>query len=165
MRREFSASPGKTAGPLLAMRVIAGLFGLAAAAFWQNWLLAGLFMAVTLLCSLAAGVLAYRILARPVMLRIDESGIFMKRLAVTVPWQALSHVERIDLDGETVHALVETEGGHPVFAERGLMVGAALNARAGLPPLAVTMSTYDGTPDEFEAAVAAIGGLQIVDQT
>lgn len=158
----FSAAPATTAGLFAALFVAAVLFAWGAQALWQNVLIAGLLLAPALLCGLGAAILAYRLVVRPTMLRVGPDGIFIKRLAVTIPWQALARVERIERNGETLFSLIEAEGGHPVFDERGLLLGAALNQKAGLPPLAVTMTAYDGTPEQFEAAVRAQGRVDLV---
>lgn len=148
---------------MLGLLACAAVFLYAASRYWEFWPVAGLMIAIALVTALGAVILAYRIVSRPVMLRVDADGIFLARLAVTIPWQALARIERVQLRGETVHSLVEAEGGHPVFDERGLLLGAAMNQRLGMPPLSINMSTLDGTPEALEAAILGFGRVPVVD--
>ena len=158
-----SASRGKTLWPMLGLLICAGVFLFAASRYWDFWPIAGVLLALALVMAIGAVILAYRVLSRPVMLRVDADGIYLARLAVTIPWQALARIERVSVRGETVHSLVEAEGGHPVFDERGLLLGAAVNQRLGLPPLAISMSTLDGSAEALEAAILGFGRVPIVD--
>jgi len=151
---ELRASRARTLGPFLLMAVLSAGFAGATVMTWQRWWLAGILLFLALACASGAGILGWRILARPVMVRIGPEGIFLKRLAVTIPWAALARIERREIAGETVFALIEAPEGHPVFDERGLLLGAALNEKAGLPPLAISMAHHDATPDAFADAVA-----------
>ena len=148
---------------MLGLLICAGVFLYAASRYWEILPVAGLMIALALVTALGAVILAYRIVSRPVMLRVDGEGIYLARLAVTIPWQALARIERVSVRGETVHSLVEAEGGHPVFDERGLILGAAMNQRLGMPPLSISMSTLDGSAEALEAAILGFGQVPIVD--
>lgn len=160
--RDFPASVPKTLVPFGA---VVGLTAGCAAIMvwtWDIFLIAGLFLVLMLAFAFAGAILAYRLIARPTMLRVDAAGIYMKRLGVTIPWEALARIERVNWNGEVLFALVEREGGHPVFDERALLLGAAMNEKAGLPPLAISMAQYAGTVEDFEATVVAVGEVDIV---
>jgi len=130
---------------------------------WENALISGALMVLTALLGFAGMVLAYRLVLRPVMLRVGPDGIYLKRLGVTVPWEAIERIERFTWhQKEELFELVEAESQHPVFDERSLLLGAAMNQKIGLPPLAIQMAQYSGTADDFEAAVRAAGGPEIV---
>jgi len=130
---------------------------------WKNALLSGALIVFTALLVFAALVLAYRLVLRPVMLRVGPDGIYIKRLGVTVPWEAIERIERFTWrQKEELFELVETESQHPIFDERSVLLGAAMNQKIGLPPLAIQMAQYSGRAEDFEAAVRAAGGPEIV---
>lgn len=163
MITEFRASPRKTLPIFLVLLAAMASFAFGAASTWSNPLVSGALLVPAALCLIGAGILGYRLLARPVMLRIGPEGIYMKRLGVTLPWDALARIERTDWQGQLLFALIPAEGDHPVLEERTLLLGAALNKRLSLPDLAVQMAYYDGTPEAFETAIKAAGGPEIVD--
>ncbi len=140
--------------------------GLAAVAWASSstWLRSGALLFGAVFCAAITAVLLYRLAAEPVLVRIDDGGIYLKRLGVAVPWEALDRVERFTKDGEEMVELVERVGGHPVFETRSLALGAAANALAGLPPLCENLSGTDGTPDMFAAAVEAVGRVPLTDR-
>lgn len=159
----FYPDPRLTGALFAGAVLIAGLaLGLAIAS-GMSGLLAGLALFVTLVASGAAAILGYRLVVRPVMLRVDGHGVFFKRLAVTIPWEALEQIEIVPFRNGYVAALRETAGGHPVFDEQGVLLGAALNRRAGLPPLAVSMQGLSGTLDTFVMAVRRVGAVPVSD--
>jgi len=161
--REFSASVSKTLPPFFLVLGAAVACGVLAWLAWDNALISGALMVVTAVLCLAAAILAYRLLFRPVMLRVGPEGIYLKRLGVTLPWAAIGRIERFTISsGDTLFELVETDAQHPVFDERTVLLGAAMNHRLGLPALCVQMGQYTGTPEDFEAAVRAAGGPEIV---
>lgn len=159
---EFHASRWKTlplfAGLLVTAGVSAGLVRLAG----EAWLLAGILSLAALITGAGALVLAYRLVMRPVMLRVDEDGVFFKRLAVTVPWEAIARVETVAFKDRQVFSLVRADGEHAVYLERGVMIGSALNEKLGLPPLAITMDDLVGSEEDFAAAVEVIGRVPVV---
>ncbi|MCI4645796.1 MAG: hypothetical protein MRY64_13535 [Hyphomonadaceae bacterium] len=163
VRTEFSAARGSTLVYFLGIGALALICGLGAAVFWSNSIVSGALLVPCAACLFGASILAYRLTARPVMLRISHEGIYLKRLGVTFPWEALARIERMDWQGTPLFALIRTDAPHPVFEERTVLLGAALNARLGLPDLAIQMSHYDGTAEDFEAAVRAAGGTAIQD--
>ena len=159
--REFTASFGKTLVPFLGLAAAAIAGGGLTFLAWDNAPLSGALIVLTALLALGALILAYRLAFRPVMLRVGPDGLYLKRLGVTLPWEAIGRIERFTWRGETLFELIETEAQHPVFDERALLLGAALNRKIGLPPLAVQMTQYSGSPEDFEAAVRAAGGPEI----
>ena len=153
----FSASLVRTL-PVFAVM----LAGFAATAFlvaanWDNWLLSGALILPALLLALASAILAYRLIARPVMLEVNPEGIFIKRLGVTLPWDAIAAIEPFDWRGQALFRLVPAEPPHPVLTERTVLLGAALNARLGLPELVVQMPETSGTALDFVQAVRLAG--------
>lgn len=160
---EFTASAGKTLPPFLLMTALAVGLAIAAAANWASFLVAGILLVPAALCLLAAVILGYRILMRPVMLRVGPDGLFMKRLSVTIPWDALSRIERTSWKGNPLFALVPAKPRHPVLEERTVLLGAAMNHRLGLPDHVVQMEHYNGSAADFESAVRAAGGPVITD--
>ncbi|MEM1150952.1 MAG: hypothetical protein AAGI03_10385 [Pseudomonadota bacterium] len=159
--REFSASVAKTLPVFLALAVTALASAGGTILFWDDALVSGALIAVTALLGLGVVILGYRLMVRPVMLRVGPDGIYLKRLGVTLPWVAIGRIERLTWHGETLFELVEAETQHPIFDERALLLGAAMNEKLGLPPLVVQMAQYTGTPDDFEAAVRAASGRVI----
>ncbi len=160
--REFTASTRKTLPPFAMLFAAALASGALIWLSWENALISGALMVLTALLVLAALVLAYRLVLRPVMLRVGPDGIYIKRLGVTVPWEAIERIERFTWhQKEELFELVETEIQHPVFDERSVLLGAAMNQKIGLPPLAIQMAQYSGTAADFEAAVRAAGGPEI----
>lgn len=162
---EFTASAGKTLPPFFLMTALTAGFVMAAAAAWANFLVAGILLVPAGLCLLGAVILGYRILLRPVMLRVGPDGLFMKRLSVTIPWEALSRIERTSWKGNPIYALIPAEPRHPALEERTVLLGAAMNHRLGLPDHVVQMEQYSGSPVDFEDAVRAVDGPVIVDAT
>ena len=163
MTREFSASPSSAILPLILTLGVAFIFSALAALNWDNAFLSGIFLLPVLLGLLGTGILLYRIVLRPVMLRVSPEGLYIKRLGTLVPWEAIARIERINFKGDTLFSILETETGHPVFDKQALLLGAAMNLKAGLPPLAIAMSQYNGTPADFEAAVTAASAIDITD--
>jgi len=145
--------------------MLAIAFGCSALALlsWENAWLSGALLLPVLLALFAIGILLYRLVMRPVMVRIGPDGLYLMRLSTTIPWEAISRIERIPHAKETLFSIIEVETGHPIFDERPLLLGAALNEKVGLPPISVAMSQYDGTPDAFEAAVKAASSVEFVD--
>ncbi len=160
---EFTASAGKTLPPFFLMTALTAGIAVAAMVTWANFLVAGILLVPAALCLLGAAILAYRILLRPVMLRVGPGGLFMKRLSVTIPWEALSRIERRSWKGNPVFALIPAEPRHPALEERTVLLAAAMNQRVGLPDHVVQMEQYDGSPVDFETAVHAAGGPVITD--
>lgn len=129
-----------------------------------DWWLAGLAWFLALVFGSAAAILLYRLLAHPVMVRVSGEGVFIRRLGVTLPWAAIDHVERRNMRGQPLLAITETPAGHPVFDEQTVILGAALNEKAGLPPLAISGTGLDGSVDDIAAAMVRIGGVTVRDQ-
>ena len=128
-----------------------------AQANWTYWLVAGIAVFLALVFAGAAAVLIYRFVIHPEMVRIGHDGIWLKRLAVTIPWDAIARVDRAEYKGRPLLAIIERDGGHPVFDEQALILGAALNAKAGLPPLAISTDGLEASIDEIASALASYG--------
>lgn len=160
----FHAARGRTAGLIAALLFATFIAVGLARAFWANWLVSGVLLAVVLGLMMVVAVLALRLLGRPVMMRVDETGIWLKRLQLTVPWEALQRVELVSAHGTTLAALVEREDGHPVFRSRPILLGAALNEKAGLPPLAISMDDHEGSIDDLAEAIRAVGRVPVEDR-
>ena len=149
----------------------AGLLGAAAVCGFfarQEWgtpWLAGLLMTICGALALLGLILLRRALLRPVMLRVDEAGVYMRRINATIPWEAIAAVERTEAqDGATLVSLKPAPGEHAVFAKRAVMMTMALSERAGLPPLVVDLQGMSGTQDAFLAAARHIGRAPVIDQ-
>ena len=141
--------------------------GLAVIAFWiaaSDWggaIGGGLALFFAMSFTLAVVILGYRLVARPVMIRIDAEGIFMKRLAVTIPWDAIGAIRTVEAAGGQLLSIVETDAGHPVFDERALLLGAALNAKAGLPALAISPAGLKGDTEDLIRAIESASSLTV----
>lgn len=165
MTAEFRAHRGKTIGLFALMAVGAAGFAAFAAIGWENALVSGALILGAMICGGVAGVFAYRIIQRPVLIRIDEDGIFLRRLDANIPWAALDRVERFSYKKNTLFELVEREGGHPIFSKPSIAMGASANALIGLPPLCESIVGMDAGPDEFAAAVEDVGRTPLKDRT
>lgn len=162
--RAFNASAGRTAALIAAMLFVALIAGGLARAYWEAWIVSGVLLSVVIGLSIVVAILAMRLVGRPVMLRVDEAGIWLKRLQLTLPWEALQRVDLVNVHGKTCVALVEREGGHPVFRSRAVLLGAALNEQAGLPALAISMDAYQGSVEELAEAIRAVGRVPVEDR-
>lgn len=158
----FQPAIGQTA---LVFAGAGGFFFALLGASWAirgNALLAGVLIVLAVLAGLVAAIMGYRLVMRPTMIAVSEEGIFMKRLGVTLPWEAIGAILRRTHEGGDLIELRPAEGRHLVFEERTVLLGMALNERAGLPPLAIAMSQYSGTVEDFEAAVLAFGRASLL---
>lgn len=124
--------------------------------------LAGAAWVLSVIGVVASCVLAYRLIARPVMVSVGPEGLYIRRLGTTLPWESIAQIEAVHFKGSTLFSVVETPDQHPVFDEQSMLLGRALNEKAGLPALAIAMHQYSGTPEAFAAAVTAIGRVPLV---
>lgn len=135
---------------------------------WLNWgdvILSGIALTFAVAMGLMAALLARRALLRPVMVRIDATGIYMKRLETTIPWEAIARVERVTALGNRVLSIVPADEQHPVLAERPVMMTMAASERMGLPALVIDLSSTDGKASDVFAAVRDTGRVEAVDRT
>ena len=116
---------------------------------WQSVEASGVLLAGVIGALLVLLVITYRMLARPVMFRLDSDGVYIKRLGITVPWEAIDRVESFDYKGHRLFSLIESKQGHEVFQNRRILSGAAINEQLGLPALVISMSGMQMTDEEF----------------
>ncbi len=129
--------------------LFAALTGAATVLSWQSVEASGVLLAGVIGALLVLLVITYRMLARPVMFRLDSDGVYIKRLGITVPWEAIDRVESFDYKGHRLFSLIESEQGHEVFQNRRILSGAAINEQLGLPALVISMSGMQMTDEEF----------------
>jgi len=129
--------------------MFAALTGAATVLSWQQPEASGLLLAGVIAALFVLLIITYRMLARPVMFRLDSDGMFIKRLGLTIPWDAIDRVESFNYNGEQLFSLVEAEGGHEIFQSHKIGTGAAINRQLGLPPLVITMNGMQMTTEEF----------------
>jgi hypothetical protein len=127
----------------------------------QNFIVAGVLLVPCAILAVALGVLIFRLVLRPVMLRLTDKGLYLRRLGTVIPWEALSHIERIDQNGTDLFVLVERAGGDPVFKTGNVAKGAAANDLAGLPALPVSLTGLHIDAEDFAAALESMSGLDI----
>jgi len=146
---EITASFSRNVQLFVITALLVGLAGVASFLSWQDVDASGLLLTVMIAALVVLGYITYRMVARPVMYRLDETGIYIKRLGLTVPWDALSHVEEVNFQGKTLFSLVERPGGHDVFQDRRIRMGEEMNQRFGLPALVITMDGMQMEAAEF----------------
>ena len=129
--------------------LLAALAGAATLLSWRSVEASGLLLIALIAALFILVIVTYRMLARPVMFRLDEEGIFIRRLGLTVPWDAISRVEQFEYHDNKLFSLVEAEGGHPVFENHRIQVGAGVNDKLGLPPLVISMNGMQMDAEEF----------------
>lgn len=129
--------------------LFAALTGAATVLSWQSVEASGILLAAVIAALFVLLVVTYRMLARPVMFRLDGDGIYIKRLGLTVPWEALDRVEGFEYQGHQLFSLIEAEQGHEIFKNRRIVSGAAINQQLGLPALVISMSGMQMTEEEF----------------
>ena len=129
--------------------LFAALTGAATVLSWQSVEASGLLLVGVIGALFVLLVITYRMLARPVMFRLDSDGMFIKRLGITIPWEAIERVESIDFKGEKLFSLIESDQGHEVFQNRRVVAGAAINKEFGLPALVISMTGMQMTTEEF----------------
>lgn len=135
---------------------------------WLNWgnaILSGIALTFAAGMALLGLLFARRALLRPIMVRVDAAGIYMKRLDTTIPWEAIARVERVMALGNRVLSIVPTDGHHAVLAERPVMMTMAASERIGLPALVIDLSSTDGRAADVFAAVRDTGRVEVIDRT
>lgn len=159
---EIRASFSRNVQLFVITALLAGLAGVATFLSWQDVEAGGLLLTVMIAALAVLAFVTYRMFVRPVMYRLDENGIQIKRLGLTVPWEALSHVEEVYFQGQTLFSLVERADGHEIFRDRRIQSGAAMNDRLGLPALVISMSGMMMEPAEFARLLDASDVVQYV---
>lgn len=107
-------------------------------------------------------VMIYRLLWRPVMVRVDVDGLHLKNYDATIPWAALEGarictVTGFGRDGTGSTEVVEFVPLRPLHPEldRGkLKLGQRANAMAGLPDYCFSMTGIDGDNAMLLAAIS-----------
>ncbi|MEO0981459.1 MAG: hypothetical protein AAFX03_02275 [Pseudomonadota bacterium] len=150
---EFRSHGLKTLGLAATTGVFTAIFAASAAVASDSWLFSGSLLAAALLLGFATAVLIWRVFAGGPLVRIDDTGVYFRRLRTTIPWEALDRVERFTARGEHMLDFVECRGGHPVFHRGRVALGAAANSMAGLPKLC---DNFAGVRGGLDAVVAAI---------
>lgn len=146
---EIRASFSRSFQLFVIVMLLAALAGVATVLSWSNVEASGLLLGVVIAALFVLLFITYRMLARPVMFRLDSDGMYIKRLGITVPWEALDRVERFEYRGNRLFSLVEAGSGHEVFENKRILSGAEINEKLGLPALVISMSGMQMTDDEF----------------
>lgn len=146
---EIRASFSRSFQLFVIVMLLAALAGVATVLSWSNVEASGILLGIVIAALFVLLFITYRMLARPVMFRLDENGMFIKRLGLIVPWDALDRVERFEYRGNRLFSLIENEAGHEVFQNRRIQSGATINEKLGLPALVISMSGMQLTDAEF----------------
>ncbi|MEO0721394.1 MAG: hypothetical protein AAFY43_04525 [Pseudomonadota bacterium] len=157
----FHARPLRTLGYAILLLGLSAVFSLVAWLQAQAALLSGVLGAAALGLGILGLILVVRAIRRPVMVRIDESGVFMRRLDADFPWSVIEAIEIVDIRGEHLVALVPAEPSHSVWAQRGVQMGRALSAKAGLPELVVDFSGLEPGREAFLAEATRLGRVPV----
>ena len=146
---EIRASFSRSFQLFVIVMLLAALAGVATVLSWSSVEESGILLGVVIAALLVLLAITYRMLARPVMFRLDSDGMFIKRLGITVPWDALDRVEKFEYRGNKLFSLVESGEGHEVFQNKRIRSGASINQQLGLPALVISMNGMQMTVDEF----------------
>lgn len=146
---EIRASFSRSFQLFVIVMLLAALAGVATVLSWSNVEASGILLGIVISALFVLVVITYRMLARPVMFRLDGEGMYIKRLGLTVPWDALDRVERFEYRGDRFFSLIENGKGHEVFQNKRIQSGAAINQRLGLPALVISMNGMQMTETEF----------------
>lgn len=146
---EIRSSFSRTFQLFVIVMLFAALTGAATVLSWQSVDASGLLLVGVLGALFVLLVITYRMLSRPVMFRLDGDGMYIKRLGITIPWDAIDRVESFDYKGNKLFSLIEPEQGHEVFQNRRIVTGAAINQQLGLPALVISMAGMQMTDEEF----------------
>ena len=146
---EIRASFSRSFQLFVIVMLLAALAGVATVLSWSNVEASGILLGIVIAALFVLVVITYRMLARPVMFRLDSDGMFIKRLGLTIPWEALDRVERFEYRGNRLFSLIEGAEGHEVFQNKRIQSGAAINQKLGLPALVISMSGMQMTETEF----------------
>ena len=105
---------------------------------------------------LAIPVLIYRLIVRPVMVRISGDGLSLKTHDVMIPWAALERVRLVNTreDSGEVLEFVPVSPLHEVFKSGKLALGASANSMAGLPDYCFSMAGIEGSNLDLLTAIA-----------
>ena len=105
---------------------------------------------------LALPVLLYRLIARPVMVRVSSDGLFLNNYDATIPWEALERAQLINTrdDSGDVVEFIPALPLHPVFTSGKLALGASANSMAKLPDYCFSMTGIDGGNQELLTAIS-----------
>lgn len=115
--------------------------------------------AMAILFAVGAGfalpVLIYRLIMRPIMVRVSSDGLFLKNYNATIPWDALERAELINTRGDSgeVVEFIPATPLHSVFKSGKLALGASANSMAKLPDYCFSMTGIDGSNQDLLAAI------------
>lgn len=157
MTTEFRINIGKQLILFVMVSLGAFLNGILALSYWNVWYASGILVCVTVGLLGVAGVLAWTLITRPVMLRVSEDGIYIHRLNALLPWEAIAAVRPFAFRGNRMVEIEEIADAHPAFRAPAIESGADMNHALGLPPVLIDFSRTDGNVDAFLGAVAAVG--------
>lgn len=146
---EIKASFSRGFQLFVIVMMLATLAGVATVLSWSNPEANAVLLGVVIFVLCILLFITYKMLSRPVMFRLDENGMFIRRLGTTVPWEALDRVERFEYRGNRLFSLIETDSGHEVFQHKRIQSGRDVNQRLGLPPLVISMKGMQMSDDEF----------------
>jgi len=152
---EIRASFSRSFQLFVIVMLLAALAGVATVLSWSEVEAAGLLLGIVIAALFVLVVITYRMLARPVMFRLDGEGMYIKRLGLKVPWEALDRVERFEYRGNRLFSLIEHSQGHEVFQNKRVASGAAINEKLGLPALVISMTGMQMTETEFAELLRA----------
>lgn len=146
---EIRASFSRSFQLFVIVMLLAALTGVATVLSWSNVEASGILLGIVIAALFCLVIITYRMLARPVMFRLDSDGMFIKRLGLTIPWDALDRVEHFEYRGNRLFSLIEDQNGHEIFQNKRIQSGAAINQKLGLPALVISMSGMQMTDTEF----------------
>lgn len=146
---EFRARFLPTLGLSALLLAIAALSGWTAWAGTANDLVQGVLFATAIGIAGLGLILLYRVLVRPVMVRVDACGVYMRRLNATFPWETIASINLAMVSNRPVIYLEPAEPGHPVWTNASVMMARALGERTGQPELVVDLEGMEPGPEAF----------------
>lgn len=111
-------------------------------------------------CIIVGLVMIYRMIWRPVMVQVDENGIYLKTYNAVVPWSALEGARLTTFSPKNASKpkqlveLVPTDPLHPELKRPVFDKGRTLNQMAGLPELCISMDGIEGSNAMLLAAIS-----------
>ena len=111
-------------------------------------------------CVIVGAIMIYRMIWRPVMVRVDATGLFLKTHNATIPWEALEGVRLVEVMGgrggraKAIIELVAKEPLHASLRQPSFRNGKSLNQMADLPDFVVSMDGIEGSNAMLLAAMS-----------
>lgn len=103
-----------------------------------------------------AAIMAFRAVAGPVMLRVSEEGLYIRRLdGIILPWPTIERLRIADHESEGLIEIIPASPLPDIYKSGAIYKGAIANGFVNLPPYCLNMSGYQGTTSMFLAAASA----------